>query len=246
MGLLSVGTPLEWDEAKQYADIIREKGIKQFINIHNKVKDRKNDCLKWGDEVEFIVVKFDHKNKKCHLLLKAPELLPVLQGPEERNEKTLTLWRPEYAGYMVEGTPGQPYEHQINCFNKVEANMRLRRNQVQEILGEDEYILSLTSFPLLGCKNFTWPNYAVSPAEGITTSLFFVDEAIYLAHPRFAYLSKNIRKRKGAKVAINLPIYVDENTPRPFIEDLSQYGDGDDPNTESKKAAKPDHIYLDA
>ena len=248
MGLLTVGTPLNWDEIQQYADFIRKKGIEQFLNIHKKVKDRKNDCLKWGDEVEFTLVKFDHINKKCYLLLKAKELLPILQGPEDRNENTASLWRPEYADYMVEGTPGGPYDHQIGCLNKLEANMRLRRNQVQELLKDkDEFILSLTSFPMLGCKNFSWPSYPTTPNEGITRSLFFCDQAIYPGHPRFSYLSKNIRERRNAKVAINLPIYVDEKTPRPFIEDLNQYGD--DPNnekTESKLAAKPDHIYLDA
>ncbi len=57
MGLLSVGKPLNWQETKKYADQIRKRGIKQFINIHRKLKDRKNDCLKWGDEVS---------NKKKH------------------------------------------------------------------------------------------------------------------------------------------------------------------------------------
>jgi hypothetical protein len=36
-------------------------------------------------------------------------------------------------------------------------------------------------------------------------------------------------------------VFKDKNTPSPFIEDLSQYGD----NGESAKAAKPDHIYMD-
>jgi len=31
-------------------------------------------------------------------------------------------------------------------------------------------------------------------------------------------LTANIRRRRGSKVAINMPIYVDENTPRPFID----------------------------
>jgi hypothetical protein len=31
-------------------------------------------------------------------------------------------------------------------------------------------------------------------------------------------LTANIRERRGSKVAINLPIFVDENTPQPFID----------------------------
>jgi glutamate--cysteine ligase catalytic subunit len=147
---------------------------------------------------------------------------------------------------MVEGTPGSPYDHQIVNFKKLEANMRLRRKQVQDILGEDEYILSLTSFPMLGCANFTFPSYPSTPNEGVTRSLFYIDQAIYPGHPRFACLSKNIRERRKAKVAINVPIFKDKKTPSPFVEDLNQYGDNPDLNSESKQAAKPDHIYMDA
>ncbi len=51
MGLLTVGHPLSWEETKKYVQFIREHGIEQFIQIYKKVKDRRNDCLKWGDEV---------------------------------------------------------------------------------------------------------------------------------------------------------------------------------------------------
>jgi glutamate--cysteine ligase catalytic subunit len=104
MGLLTVGTPLEWSETKPYADLIRQKGIKQFINIYEKLKDRQNDCLKWGDEVEFTIIRFDHTKKRAYVLLKSAELLPLLQKPEDRGDKPLkTLWHPEYANYMLEG-----------------------------------------------------------------------------------------------------------------------------------------------
>jgi glutamate--cysteine ligase catalytic subunit len=51
MGLLTQGRPLTWDETKKYAQYIREHGVEQFIHIYKKLKDRRNDCLKWGDEV---------------------------------------------------------------------------------------------------------------------------------------------------------------------------------------------------
>ena len=31
-------------------------------------------------------------------------------------------------------------------------------------------------------------------------------------------LTANIRTRRGSKVAINLPVFVDERTPRPFVD----------------------------
>ena len=51
MGLLSQGSPLNWEETKKYADHIRKHGIIQFLNIYNKLKERQKDVLKWGDEV---------------------------------------------------------------------------------------------------------------------------------------------------------------------------------------------------
>ena len=58
-----------------------------------------------------------------------------------------SLWRPEYAAYMIEGTPGKPYGGLTAHFNVVEANMRFRREEVSEFLEEDEIIMSVTTFP---------------------------------------------------------------------------------------------------
>ena len=67
--------------------------------------------MKWGDEVEYNLVRFDGGNdetsRKAQLLLRAEEMLKVLQVPENEGKQNLpSLWRPEYAAYMVEGTPG--------------------------------------------------------------------------------------------------------------------------------------------
>lgn len=51
MGLLSLGTPMKWSEAKQYADEVRLRGIRQFISAYERLKDRERDALLWGDEV---------------------------------------------------------------------------------------------------------------------------------------------------------------------------------------------------
>ncbi len=58
-----------------------------------------------------------------------------------------SLWRPEYAAYMIEGTPGKPYGGLTAHFNVVEANMKYRREEVEELLQEDEVIMCLTAFP---------------------------------------------------------------------------------------------------
>lgn len=63
MGLLSEGTALTWTEVQQHCEHVRQHAIIQFINIYNRLKDRQNDCLKFGDEIEYILIKFDHEKK---------------------------------------------------------------------------------------------------------------------------------------------------------------------------------------
>lgn len=236
MGLLTEGSPLSWEETKKYAQHVREHGIIQFINLYNRLRDREGDILKWGDEVEYIIVKFFDDKKEAKVSLRSTELLTILNQKEIDDPTGVkSLWRPEYGAYMIEGTPGQPYGGLLAHFNIVEANMRNRRKEVTELLNPDETIMSITSFPRLGCEDFTYPPTKPTPDKGATRSLFFPDEAIYPGHPRFTNLSRNIRMRRGENVAINLPIYRDKNTKIP-VDDSHKHS----------KAALPDHVYLDA
>ncbi|NP_001108242.1 glutamate-cysteine ligase, catalytic subunit S homeolog [Xenopus laevis] len=241
MGLLSQGSPLNWEETKKYADHVRHHGIVQFLHIYHKLKERQKDVLKWGDEVEYMLVSFDHVNKKARLLLKGGEILDTLQNRGEKiNPNHPTLWRPEYGSYMIEGTPGQPYGGTMSEFNTVEDNMRKRRQEASSLLSENNSLCSITSFPRLGCPGFTMPEFPPTPVEqGASKSLFFPDQAIH-KHPRFSTLTRNIRHRRGEKVAINVPIFKDQNTPSPFIERFPNDMDNE------AVAAKPDHIYMDA
>ncbi|XP_030345231.1 glutamate--cysteine ligase catalytic subunit isoform X2 [Strigops habroptila] len=241
MGLLSQGSPLSWEETRRYAEHVRKHGILQFLHIYRALRDRHKDVLKWGDEVEYMLVKFDHENKKVRLALCGEEVLQTLQDKGEKvNPNHPTLWRPEYGSYMIEGTPGQPYGGTMSEFNTVQDNMRKRRQEAASVLKENEAICTVTSFPRLGCPGFTVPEYKPTPVEGgASKSLFFPDEAIN-KHPRFSTLTRNIRHRRGEKVVINVPIFKDKNTPSPFIETFP----GDD--GEAAKAAKPDYIYMDA
>ena len=87
MGLLKEGKPLHWHESKQVIEYVKEHGIIQFLNTYEKYKNRKDLELKWGDEIEYIIVKYDKKTKSVRLELRADELLHALQKPEhEYNE----------------------------------------------------------------------------------------------------------------------------------------------------------------
>lgn len=83
MGLLSLGTPLPWIDAKKYADHVREHGIEQFLSIYKDVHNRKMDSLLWGDEIEYIVVKLDKINRSVKLTSSAHNILLHLQDIEK-------------------------------------------------------------------------------------------------------------------------------------------------------------------
>ncbi|XP_020299476.1 glutamate--cysteine ligase catalytic subunit isoform X2 [Pseudomyrmex gracilis] len=143
---------------------------------------------------------------------------------------------------MLEGTPGKPYGGLLAHFNVVEANMRYRRQEVTKLLEPNEVLMSLTVFPRIGAPDFTDPPTTPTPETGASRSLFFPDEAIYPGHPRFKTLTRNIRERRQEKVAINIPIYRDENVPLLFKEDFrnKEYDES------VSKPMKDNHIYMDA
>ena len=95
---------------------------------------------------------------------------------------------------------GVPYGGKIDEFNLVEKNMRIRRKQVEQLLTEDESLMSITVFPRLGCNPFTDPDFRPDPETSFTRSLFWPSEGTFLGHPRFKTLTRNIRERRGEKV----------------------------------------------
>ncbi|PVU87665.1 hypothetical protein BB559_001713 [Furculomyces boomerangus] len=255
MGLLSLGTPLDWPEAKKHADHVRKNGIEQFINIWKRIKDKERDSLLWGDEIEYVVVEFDHENKKTRLVKHASEVIDKLQVAEmdylEKKEKGLdatppkSLWRPEFGSFMVEGTPGEPYGSNIKDLVSVEESMIYRRNETMNLLNKNQSILSITSYPMMGTKDWFTPFHE---PDGIYFQSLFLSDEIINPHPRFRTLAANIRQRRGSKVEINMPIFHDVNTPRPFIDDTIPWDRQIFPGDSEAKngAAKPDHIYMDA
>jgi glutamate--cysteine ligase catalytic subunit len=172
MGLLTSGKPLDWPETKQNASEVRRRGVEQFIKLFKAYKRRDQDSFKFGDEVEYSLVKFDHKEKRVYCLLKAQQVLAhLLNNNNSSEEKQETLWSPEFANFMVEGLPGRPYENDVNCIGEIEANMVKRRKRLQDLLDTNEYCMTFSTFPLLGCPGFTWPRLEATPGRGITNQI---------------------------------------------------------------------------
>ncbi|KAJ2765050.1 glutamate--cysteine ligase [Coemansia nantahalensis] len=143
------------------------------------------------------------------------------------------------------GTPGYPYSSTVDGLTTVEANMKRRREILKSHLKENNVVLTICNFPLLGNGNFLEPPH--KPDGKFSESLLLPDEMIN-PHPRFLTLASNIRERRGAKVAINVPLFRDANTARPFVNPTVPYDRELFPGDSEAKdgAAQPDHIYMDA
>ncbi|CAG0917913.1 unnamed protein product [Notodromas monacha] len=245
MGPLKNGDVLSWEDTKQFSKAFRRSGIRQFIHHFPVMQKHSEDILKWGDELECMLVKFNHSKKQVRLLLKSGNLLAKLRKIEEehvangREDKLLCLWRPEYCSYMIENSPGQPFGCLSAHLNLLEKNMNARREDIKRFLGPDEKLLTLTAFPRLGCFPFTEPVYPATPGKGTCESYFFPDEVIQNFYPRFFTINKNLIQRRGAKPSIFVPIFQDKETPSPFAETFFDGLGGCEKGIE-------DHIFMDA
>jgi glutamate--cysteine ligase catalytic subunit len=74
MGLLVEGAPIPSEHMKEYSMYIRKHGLIQFLNTWKRLKDLKNDELKFGDEIESGVYVVDHKAKTVKLSVRAAEV----------------------------------------------------------------------------------------------------------------------------------------------------------------------------
>lgn len=260
MGLLATGTPLEWPEAKKNAGHVREWGIEQLLAIWRRAKGKERDVLRWGDEVEYLVVALEDESRNVKLSLRQADILESVAKDEAlcnqggcvpdlqlvtRQADPLPIFHPEFGRFMLEATPGKPWGIGFKDLLDVEHNMKWRRKIAKDHMASNEYPITLTTFPRLGTKNDVCPYF---PVSGERLRSQFLPDEIANPHIRFPTLAANIRSRRGRKVEINVPIFKDENTDTPFKDptidyDLHKWPEDDDVRN---GAAKDDHIYMDA
>lgn len=255
MGLLSSGTPLHWNDSKKYSDHVRNNGIIQLLNSYNISKDRDNDKFYWGDEIEYMMVSIDENSKSLKLSIDHDFVLTNLSEDGINYQPAVdndVLFHPEYGRFMLEATPLNPYDGTLlKDYLKVENNMHTRRIlAIKEINSEKVYPLTLTTFLLMGVDDFCSPSV---PAKGSSSKSLFLPDEIINKHVRFPTLTANIRRRRGQKVAINIPLFKDKFT-RPLdsvdpsipIRELYPYSDSEPHLKSINPAAKPGHIYMDS
>jgi len=96
----------------------------------------------------------------------------------------LVSWKPEYANYMLEATPYKPFSGSISSVFEVEDNIAQRVKNVKKYLKQNEILITMTNFPLLGARNnFTIPKY--TQKHGKFADSFFLPDEILNPHPRF-------------------------------------------------------------
>ncbi|KFA47296.1 hypothetical protein S40293_08291 [Stachybotrys chartarum IBT 40293] len=265
MGLLALGTALDWPQAKPRAQQVRQWGIKQLLEIWNKAKGKEKDALLWGDEVEYLVVSFSEDDPKVLLSLRQAEILTALASDQVlakeggcvadlqdsglkklSSSNPIPVFHPEFGRFMLEATPGKPWGIGFKELLGVEPDMKLRRKIAKEHMLSTEYPITLTTFPRIGCPGqFTNPAY---PTSGPRLRSQFVPDEIANPHIRFPTLAANIRSRRGRKVQVNVPIFHDKNTPSPWKDptvnyDLHNWPEDDDVRN---GAAPDDYIHMDA
>ena len=210
MGLLTIGgRPLTWGEDLNTAAIpyILEHGIRQFLELYKRGKDYDGYPFTWGDEIESLLIAMDGQKHTVKLSLNAHEILEACtrEDPDD-------IWHPEYGSFMVESTPGTPYTLAGGSLADVEASMRRRYAAVDAVCAKRGLVcVTLVAFPLLGVGDFI-----LQPTKGINgpfaDSIFVPDECTNQTHPRFGTLTRNIRLRRGRKVCIQVPMYLDRET----------------------------------
>lgn len=230
MGYLGVGEPLGWTESLPYQAAIKRRGIRQFLQLLKQFKDYQGS-LKWGDEIEVLIVRVDEQHREIRLALDAGTSIHELRKQESEELDAhvgaslpyeSALWQPEYASYMIEALPGAALDLSPESWLRVEPSIRSRRAKLRSWLGPCASPLFMTSFPLLGVDvfpdrgrergvpapgSFASPTAPADPLHSCSRSIFVGDEVIN-PHPRFGTLTANIRRRRGCKVEILVPLYI--------------------------------------
>lgn len=222
MGYLSEGKTLTWDESCQYLKQIKLGGVQQFLDAYcDIITNHKNKSYphRYGDEIEYTIYDMNHDTRQVSICLKASELM------EKLNKKGNYEWHPEYASYMIEGLPKTPYDDTINDLLKIENDLANRRNDLKSVLSLNQTMATITSFPRLGCVGSSPMSNGSEPYS----QSCIVSDNLIGNHMRFHTLTENIRKRRGCKVDIQVPVYQDLNTSKSIpniIMDCMAFGMG--------------------
>ena len=154
---------MDWPEAKKNADHVRRWGIEQLLAIWKRAKGKERDALRWGDEIEYLVVAFEEEHRKVRLSLRQADILTALAEDEALSKQggcvpacqevnssgdALPVFHPEFGRFMLEATPGKPWGIGFKDLLDVEPNMRRRLVNVNST--PSSVLLELTCYSKAG------------------------------------------------------------------------------------------------
>jgi glutamate--cysteine ligase catalytic subunit len=214
MGFLTDGMTFTWKKSLDHIELIKNKGIKQFIDVYlcvnNKSVSLPTNFL-FGDEVEYSIYSIDDVKKKVSLSLKNDKLFELLESD------TQNKWLPEYAKYMIECIPSDPYSFTIDSLMSLEKHHHDKMNIVNQIFANHENEMTnkkmtmLSMSPILGTHKSD-SEYKHDSDKNLFSKSLIVTDNVISKHNRYGTLTNNIRNRRNKKVTINVPIYQDVNT----------------------------------
>lgn len=166
--------------------------------------------------MEYQVIHIDPITRRARLSLRAHDTLFKLI------DENPTQWHPEYARWMLESTPSEPYSYTLQALAwGCEQNMRSRRQMASRSLVPNEKLFSMTTFPALGSFDSLWDANKEIPKDAPYSHSKLLPDIVISSHPRFSTLTSNIRKRRGSiPIKIALPVFRDYNTDWPFYDSI--------------------------
>jgi len=224
MGFLEEATPLPWREARGLAEHIKANGIEQFLVILKDHSSRFDPDLRWGEEVEYMLVEAEVDSNAgvggsgVRLLLMADGALKSLalrsKSYVESDPCAGCGWRPEFGNHMVEGVTQPALRKGLDEMGLVEPCMAFRRRELAAVVsplahsGWEASALTLTTFPSIGTADSAAPAGPPTPSrsDGLGSRSCLLPDEVITPHARFLTFVANIRTRKGAKCAALIPL----------------------------------------
>lgn len=171
---------------------------KYLSRIWPTLRERKGGNDTWGDEVECQIIRFKDEAHDVDLVLEQKHVLSRIE--EDAPEG---LFDPEFARYMVETSPKNPYTGTPESLLEVQRNLEARREKVNKLLPQNERLMTLSVFPLLGAK-------PMIDATNGDASVYDYDNAI--SDGPYSFAKNNIEARSKREANVEVPVYQDINT----------------------------------
>eukprot|EP00930_Biecheleria_cincta_P082424 TRINITY_DN7215_c0_g1_i1.p1 TRINITY_DN7215_c0_g1~~TRINITY_DN7215_c0_g1_i1.p1 ORF type:complete len:629 (+),score=91.45 TRINITY_DN7215_c0_g1_i1:202-2088(+) len=238
--------PLSWEKAAEHVKEFKAKAARQFVANWRKHKDRHDGDLKWGEEIEYMLININGGTARASLC--ADQVLRRLGSETEGADPTCAAgWRTEFGNMMVEGVTYPPFGWALDDVLKVERALLWRRQTLQKMVEEvcpGTLVVTLTAFPLLGCPQSTLPLAEPSPHGDVSCSILCPDEVVS-PHPRYQTFVRNYRVRKGCKVGAFLPKAGITSEQRLSTEQLERLPFEVASKNSSERDPVPGYIYMD-